>query len=463
VDQQFSGIDATLRALATSPALASRDLKTFYQQAAEVVPTQPIQNLALLDVSGRQLLNTLRPFGERLPYNGAPEVLNLLARGDGPVISGLYNGTITGRPQVSICVPVRRQGSHLYNLCAVLPATQFAQLIQQQQLPKDWIVAVLNSSGNLIARSHDMQRYLGRAASADLHDALAFDNEGWFEGQTSEGIPVLAAFSRSTLSNWCVAIGIPSRSIDAPAARKLGWLGATILLLLGISATMAHLVGRSISRAVHGLIEPALSLGHGKALSIPRLHLLEADEVASALGQASAMLIRAQHRAAHDSLTELPNRAFLTDFVARQLAHARRYQRDFSVLYIDLDGFKPVNDIHGHAAGDTVLCEVGRRLRTSLRESDVAARLGGDEFAVVLVDTSTEGARVIADKLIGILSAPYALAETSVRISASIGIAGCEDAAKMGANILQLADTAMYLAKAAGKGRVICSSGMQAE
>jgi diguanylate cyclase (GGDEF)-like protein len=461
VDQQFSGINAALLALATSPALRSGDLKTFYGQAEQVLPSQPIHNLTLMQPDGRQLLDTLQPLGAALPRGGDAAMLNLLARGDGPVISGLYDG-MAHAPQVAICVPVHNGMRHLYNLCAVQLATHFSQLLQQQQLPPDWIVAVLNSKGRIIARSHDMARYLGSPASKDLKEALAFDNEGWFEGATSEGIPVLAAFSRSTLSNWYIAIGIPSRSIAAPAAQKLGWLAATILVLLGISATMSHLIGRSISKAVHGLVEPALALGHGKALSIPRLHLREADEVAAALGQASSMLALAQYQAAHDSLTDLPNRSFFNDFVAKQAAHVQRYQGRFSILYIDLDGFKPVNDVYGHAAGDAVLCEVGRRLRASLRGSDVAARLGGDEFAVVLVNTSGEAARKFADKLSAVLSEPYEIGGATARISASIGVAGCEDAAQLGVNILQLADTAMYLAKAAGKGRVICSSGMGA-
>jgi diguanylate cyclase (GGDEF)-like protein len=462
VDQRFSGINATLSALATSPALAARKLKTFHAQALDVLPTQPIQNIMLMDPNGQELIDTLRPYGDSLPHIAESDILPPLAHGDGPVISRLSRGAVNHGLEISICVPVRSNGRHLYNLCALLIPEQLAQLLHQQQLPPDWIVAVLDSKANLVARSHDMERYLGNPASKDLQAAMAFDNEGWFEGDTSEGIAVLGAFSRSSLSNWSIAIGIPSRTIAAPLAEKLGWLGATILLLLSVSAAMAHVIGRSISKAVHGLVEPALALGHGKQIAVPRLHLREAEEVAAALRQASAMLSAAQYQAAHDPLTGLPNRAFFNDFIARQVAHSQRYKTDFSILYIDLDGFKPVNDIHGHAAGDKVLCEVGRRLRANIRESDVAARLGGDEFAVILVGVSGEAARKIADKLIRIISLPYQLEQLSTRISASIGIAGCEDAIRQGVNILQLADAAMYLAKAAGKGRAICSSGIEA-
>lgn len=460
VDQQVFGINATLRALATSPALGQGDIKNFYQQALAVLGSQPIRNITLMSPAGQEVVNTLRPFGVRLP-NIPSDILSPLANGNGPVISGIVRGKVDGKMELSICVPVRIKEIHFYNLCAVLVPEHLARLISQQQLPASWIVAVLDSKGTIIARSHEMDRYVGSPAAKDLRDAMVFDNAGWFEGQTSEGIAVLAAFSRSTITNWEVAIGIPSDMIADRAKEKLRWLVAATLLLLSLSAIAAHLVGRGIAQALHGLVEPALMLGTGKELRVPRLHLLEANEVAKALKQAAAMLSDAQYQASHDALTGLPNRVFFNNFAANQAAACKRNPSDFCVLYIDLDGFKPVNDLHGHSVGDAVLSEVGRRLKGNVRESDVAARLGGDEFGVVLVGVSSEAARKVANKLIHVLSIPYEIEKITAQISASVGIAGNREAAEQGIDILHLADTAMYLAKAAGKGRVICASGME--
>jgi diguanylate cyclase (GGDEF)-like protein len=162
-------------------------------------------------------------------------------------------------------------------------------------------------------------------------------------------------------------------------------------------------------------------------------------------------------QATHDVLTGLPNRALFNDLVNRQIAISALAGTHFSVLYIDLDGFKPVNDIHGHAAGDAILCGVAGRLRSELRESDMAARLGGDEFAVILVGTPGSAAAQVANNLIRTVSKPYDFKKEVVRISASIGVAGYPEAGAVDHELLRMADLAMYEAKNAGKGQVICA------
>jgi diguanylate cyclase (GGDEF)-like protein len=198
-------------------------------------------------------------------------------------------------------------------------------------------------------------------------------------------------------------------------------------------------------------------LGQGKDVVIPSLRLKEAKEVGAALRQASLMLQAAQHQATHDVLTGLPNRALFNDLVNRQIAISALAGIQFSVLYVDLTGFKPVKDIHGHAAGDAILCEVATRLRSELRESDMAARLGGDEFAVILVGTPSVSANQIACKLIDVVSGPYNFKGNVIRISASIGTAGYPESGDQVHELLRMADLAMYQAKDAGKGQVICA------
>ena len=114
--------------------------------------------------------------------------------------------------------------------------------------------------------------------------------------------------------------------------------------------------------------------------------------------------------------------------VNHQIATAKRVGSRFSVLCIDLDGFKPVSDIHGHAASNATLCEVAGRLRSKLRGSDMAVRLGGDKFAVILLGPLGSSVGRIADILIRALSKPYVFSGEALRISASIGVAGCPEA-----------------------------------
>ena len=166
-------------------------------------------------------------------------------------------------------------------------------------------------------------------------------------------------------------------------------------------------------------------------------------------------------QALHDELTGLPNRALLVDRAERLLTHQHRYGGDVSVLFLDLDNFKGVNDSLGHGAGDAYLRAIAGRLQAILRETDTIGRLGGDEF-VVLMDgeSSHEGAAVMAGKVLDALGEPIDINGVSVPVSCSIGIASgpCASAEAL----LHDADLAMYQAKQDGKGRyVVFEPGMR--
>ncbi|MEX0169504.1 putative bifunctional diguanylate cyclase/phosphodiesterase [Streptomyces sp. LMG1-1-1.1] len=178
-----------------------------------------------------------------------------------------------------------------------------------------------------------------------------------------------------------------------------------------------------------------------------------------------------QHNAEHDPLTDLPNRALFTRRVRQALSGRRSSDPGTAVLFIDLDGFKAVNDRLGHQAGDDLLVQAARRLHDSVRAGDTAARLGGDEFAaLILGDGGREQAarenqvQEIADRLRITLSQPYRVdGGNEVRVAASIGVAFAEPGIEAG-DLLRNADLAMYRAKAGGKDRVeLYKPQMQAE
>lgn len=160
------------------------------------------------------------------------------------------------------------------------------------------------------------------------------------------------------------------------------------------------------------------------------------------------------HQANFDGLTGLPNRRLLDDRLDRALAQAARRHTVVAVLYIDLDHFKPVNDVHGHGAGDDLLRQVAQRLRNALRDEDTVARVGGDEFVAVLPDLSaTDAAGRTAEKVIAAISAPYRIWENYVEISASIGIALYPRDAEDSIALIEKADGALYRAKQTGRSR----------
>jgi diguanylate cyclase (GGDEF)-like protein/PAS domain S-box-containing protein len=164
------------------------------------------------------------------------------------------------------------------------------------------------------------------------------------------------------------------------------------------------------------------------------------------------------HQAFHDSITGLANRALFRDRVEHALERLTRDADPVSVLFMDLDDFKTINDSLGHAAGDRLLGEVGERLRTCLRTPDTAARLGGDEFAILIEDgDESVGAAAIAGRILDSLDGPFHLDGKEVFVRASIGIAtsgaGRTTGPEGAEELLRNADVAMYIAKEAGKNR----------
>ncbi|MEO1060975.1 MAG: EAL domain-containing protein [Actinomycetota bacterium] len=159
---------------------------------------------------------------------------------------------------------------------------------------------------------------------------------------------------------------------------------------------------------------------------------------------------RLDHEATHDALTGLPNRAGLL----RRLSTLRGASRTGALLFIDLDGFKAINDSLGHAAGDQLLRSVGARLRQVAREVDVVARLGGDEFVLLLADADADEARTASRRLIDAIERPHMLAGRDVRLSCSVGLA-VDDGSHSGVALLAQADTAMYEAKERGRAQVV--------
>jgi len=161
-----------------------------------------------------------------------------------------------------------------------------------------------------------------------------------------------------------------------------------------------------------------------------------------------------QELALHDPLTGLPNRRLLEDRIATTLQHAARQQHKAAVMYLDLDGFKTINDTHGHAYGDDILKMVAQRLVSSSRREDTVARVGGDEFVIVMGDiASLNDAKEPAAKLIEVIAAPYLVNGLNLQLSTSIGIGIYPDDASDVNALIAVADGALYEAKRSGKNR----------
>ncbi|HEC91330.1 MAG TPA: sensor domain-containing diguanylate cyclase, partial [Alphaproteobacteria bacterium] len=169
--------------------------------------------------------------------------------------------------------------------------------------------------------------------------------------------------------------------------------------------------------------------------------------------QIRAQLAVLAHR---DTLTGLANRRLFQDHLSHSLARTRRKAKEGALLYLDLDGFKQVNDSHGHEHGDWVLTEIARRITECVRESDLVARVGGDEFILVLEEShEPEAVEAVAGKVLDSLARPFVLNGEELVIGASIGIAYFGSGRITPDQLIHQADLAMYRAKRDGRGRYV--------
>ncbi|TNC99720.1 MAG: Uncharacterized protein FD121_216 [Gallionellaceae bacterium] len=158
------------------------------------------------------------------------------------------------------------------------------------------------------------------------------------------------------------------------------------------------------------------------------------------------------HLAHHDGLTGLPNRILFYDRLNQAIARARRDKESVAVLFLDLDGFKKINDTLGHDIGDALLIEAAKRIQACVRDSDTVARMGGDEFTAILCNVGTEnGKDIVAQKMLDTIRQPFILHDQSCTVGVSIGIAVYPNSGGNAEELVKVADTAMYLAKDGGK------------
>lgn len=200
-------------------------------------------------------------------------------------------------------------------------------------------------------------------------------------------------------------------------------------------------------RQLHVTLHTELALRHAMELQVfdaqTTLAQLRAELAGTRAGEQ-----RARHQALHDGLTALPNRNFFHEHLGQTLAKTPPLRQAFAVLYLDLDGFKAINDAHGHGIGDQLLGIVAQRLHRAIRCEDMVSRLGGDEFAcLVLGLSSQQQLRRLASHLFDVVSAPVRIGALRLTVRPSIGIAQCPDDGVTAEDLVQKADAAMYHAK----------------
>ena len=290
-----------------------------------------------------------------------------------------------------------------------------------------------------------------------LHDKAMTGWRGVDVTVNAFGVETLAAFASVPSADWVLVARMPTEeafsSVEAIQNRIIGLtlLASTILIVI-----LVIFLGVSL-RPLRDSARHMRAMANGD-VPLAALPVVRQDEIGDMVESFNALALKLLEKesqmafmAHHDALTLLPNRRAFIAHVKQSMALATRQSARLALLFVDLDGFKAVNDERGHKVGDELLQEIARRLRSGLRQSDLLSRFGGDEFVLLLTDCDgPEAAAHVTAQLIGEVSAPFLINEVAVQVGASVGIAMFPDHADDVDALLARADTAMYAAKQAG-------------
>jgi diguanylate cyclase (GGDEF)-like protein len=321
---------------------------------------------------------------------------------------------------------------------ALVDLGYFSKRFADMNLGKTGEIVLAANDGRELLRMHrgHLDTTESITDSKPFRQAFAQDS-GWLAEQTPSGHERLYAFQRIPSSPLAVLI---SRTRDDvlksnQATHRSYWAAALLLSLLMLTLTFLW-----------------MSASRRRQILIHKLTLAQENNL-RLINQIGSEKEVAYRLATHDKLTGLPNRMLFGDLAQRYIGRAKRVRGRFAVLFIDLDRFKPINDTHGHKAGDLLLFQVAQRLQECMRATDVVARFGGDEFVALVADIrDSQDVENIANKIIKRLCQPYLdIVDSELTISPSIGIAFYPADSEFIDALLRQADAAMYQAKEKGR------------
>jgi diguanylate cyclase (GGDEF)-like protein len=383
-----------------------------------------------------------------------------------------------GTATLSVAIPVLSYDNMLLGaVVAVLDLSTLQSHLKSTTKSPPGDVLLLDADGRILASSFEDGKRLASLETSVFRQLKAHPGESLvFKGMVDGEVIGLAGTS-TELPITILAERNRADVYDAWVKLRDMFL-ALVSALAILIATVAFQMGRSIVQPLQKLIAAADRIADGD-LEV-RLAATRNDELghltrvfngmADRLRQSHADIVAAnqamqqQNRILEtlsitDSLTGLYNRSKLDAILSDQLARFRRTQREFTLLMMDIDHFKTLNDTYGHLAGDEVLAAVAKILVQSIRSIDYAARYGGDEFIIILVETSAEQAMKTAERICDqVEGMVYNIDSSSIAVTVSIGIVQCQPGEETPTAVLSRADRALYEAKHAGRNRAHCGT-----
>ncbi len=302
-DNKLRQAQSIAQTLSTIDALEAGDFARVHRQAREALALAGGNlNMVLRDRGGQQLVNTSADYGSPLPLDQSPQLAQVFASGQ-PSVSDVFQGALRKRPTTSVDVPVRVRGEVRYVLSIGMRTEHFEGLLSPKSVPEGAVASLFDRNGVIFYRNMNRDRSVGQPVNPLLRSAAASRAEGTIDSRSREGVPLLTTFSRSSLSGWSVAIGIPRASLLTELLGQLALMAGVAAALFAIGLCLAWLIGGRLARSVQALAGQAQALGRGETPPpFTQVHVREAGAVAAAIGDAAALLAeRARQLAAKES------------------------------------------------------------------------------------------------------------------------------------------------------------------
>lgn len=375
-------------------------------------------------------------------------------------------GRVVKEAVVNMAVPVRDAQQHLVAvLMGVTPlaAPGFLDLVESGNVGRTGGLLLVSPRDGIFVTASDPDmrlKPLPPPGVNPMHDKAMGGWRGAGLTRNAKDSTELSAVASVPAANWFLVARTPGAeafqvvdTLLAAIIKNSFKVSALLVLALVLLLTWVFRPLKAAAKEMQSMAQGEKPLGH--------LPVQRHDEVGDMVTSFNALVDKLKqtesqmsHLAHHDALTGLPNRMAFQQSLAQSVALADRQQTSLAILFIDLDGFKAVNDDWGHGVGDQLLVQVAARLRASVRASDLVGRLGGDEFVVLLTDgPSADEASQIAHKVIEHISQPWLIDGAQPVLGASIGVALYPSRAQNADQLLIAADQAMYVAKRAGGSR----------
>jgi signal transduction histidine kinase len=370
IDREIAVAEASLRGIVSSEALRRGDFAQLHREASAMDRATPWSWTLLMEAGGKPLLNTLAPWGTRLPGRPAPWVAEVYA-GQKTRVSGYFVGALSRRAVVSVDVPVPRALGQPYVVSQIFDASYFARVFDDPAIGRDWVITIFDARGIAIARNRNAEALVGKPVRPELYRASRRQPNGLLRHTTHDGVDVYSVYTRAPLSGWTLAIGVPATEIEGPARAATVVAALSLLGVMGLAIGIAVFLAKRLSVSLDQARMAAQALAGGTlpAASASPTRVAEVDMLLDGLRHTSADL--ANERVARQRLQDEREDLLRSEQEARRQAEAQSNAKDVflamlghelrnplaaiagAVQVLDLPDVKPAQAAHAR--------EIGRR------------------------------------------------------------------------------------------------------